>query len=387
MRCTGDPLLRCGLFCRSSRREREVGCFFCNPPYISLLTHCGSNDHKLCGGVTTSPGLPGDGVTYRFTVGNEGTRLSPRRTGTHPAAASGAAAGDGSASAYGSASGSCGACGDDGCACGPWLYLERRIFGRLKGETGGRGAAGVSTMTAPLKILLLDTETNGLPKNRFAPISMTEAYPAIVQLSWAIYTVAGRTLTPGPKKDYRVALHPSVPWDADAAKVHGLTEESARRGTPAAAVFQELAAVLRSVDVVVAHNLSFDKPVIRAAAYAEWAAGRGPIELRELWPRAYDSKPDGRNGIKELCTMRATLELCKIPSPTKPGEFKLPRLNELYTHLYGHVYDMSGAVLHTASSDTHCLAQCIGGLLKKGLARVEGGTLVISPSSPAVISA
>lgn len=244
-------------------------------------------------------------------------------------------------------------------------------------------------MTAPIKILLLDTETNGLPKNRFAPISMTEAYPAVLQLSWAVYTVNGRTLTPGPKKDYRVALHPSIPWDAEAAKVHGLTEESARRGTPAAAVFQELGVMLRSVNVVVAHNLSFDKPVIRAAAYAEWAAGRGPVELRDVWPRTYVSKSETgvSKGIKELCTMRATLDLCKIPSPTKPGEFKLPRLNELYTHLYGHVYDMSGAVLHTAQSDTHCLAQCIGGLLKKGLTRVEGGTLVISPSSSAVLSA
>ena len=71
--------------------------------------------------------------------------------------------------------------------------------------------------------------------------------------------------------------------------------------------------------------------------------------------------------------MELTRPLLRIPMPSDPtsGRWKAPRLNELYTWLYGHVYDMSGAVLHTAQSDTHCLERCIAGLLRRGLLRVD----------------
>lgn len=242
-------------------------------------------------------------------------------------------------------------------------------------------------MTAPatLRILILDTETNGLPKNRYAPVSETGAWPAILQLSWAIFTIEGRSMKAGPTHDIGIALHPSIAWDAAAAKIHGLAEIEARNGTPATVAFRELAAALRTVDVVVAHNLAFDKPVIRAAAYAEWLRGGDP-ELRNIWPP----------GIREFCTMRETRDIVCIPSPyygapgsTNPaGKFKAPRLNELYNWLYGHVYDISGAVLHTSSSDTHCLAQCLSRLLRRGhLVVADGNLRIVMPTATASTSA
>jgi DNA polymerase-3 subunit alpha len=227
--------------------------------------------------------------------------------------------------------------------------------------------------TPSLRILILDTETNGLPKNRYAPVSEAGAWPAILQLSWAIFTIEGRTMKAGGTRDIGIALHPSIAWDADAAKIHGLAEIEARNGTPATAAFRELAAALRTVDVVVAHNLAFDKPVIRAAAYAEWLRG-GDSELRNIWP------PE----IREFCTMRETRDLVRIPSPyygVESGKFKAPRLNELYTWLYGHVYDISGAVLHTSSSDTHCLAQCLSRLLRRGYVVVADGNLHVTTAA------
>ena len=219
----------------------------------------------------------------------------------------------------------------------------------------------------PLTILLLDTETNGLPKNRFAPPSEFDAYPAILQLSWAVYRVEGMRLTSVSSRDIGVALDPEIPWDTGAAKIHGITEVEARHGTPAVDALTDLAAALRTVDVVVAHNLAFDKPVIRAAGYRT-----GVAELRQLWP-----------DIKEFCTMKATRDLVQIPATAAQakyadlGQFKAPRLNELYAWLYGHVYDISGATLHSAKSDTHCLAQCITGLLRKGHLTVQDGNLFV----------
>ena len=225
-----------------------------------------------------------------------------------------------------------------------------------------------------LSLLILDTETNGLPKNRFAPPSQFDAFPAILQLSWAIYEIDGTRLVRGDSRDVGVALDPSIPWDTGAAKIHGLSEIEARHGTPARTALLDLAQALRSVDVVVAHNLAFDKPVIRAAGFRE--AGQAG-ELRQLWP----------TGIKEFCTMRSTVNLVQIPATAKQaqyadlGPYKAPKLNELYAWLYGHAYDISGAVLHTAKSDTHCLALCLSGLLEKGLLTVVDRSLVLTTAT------
>jgi DNA polymerase-3 subunit alpha len=207
------------------------------------------------------------------------------------------------------------------------------------------------------KLLLLDTETNGLPKNRFAPISVADAYPAILQLSWSLFTLTGNEMTHEHSRDITVALDPSVAWDTGAAAVHGISETVARSGTSPINAFTELSDVMAKSDIIVAHNLSFDKPVIRAAAYA--------CGLRNLWP----------DTIKEFCTMRFSRDLCKLPA-MRPDAFKLPKLNELHSFLYGHPYDVSGNVLHTSKSDVDCLAKCLSMLFKKGLVVQKGGDLV-----------
>jgi len=237
-----------------------------------------------------------------------------------------------------------------------------------------------------LTVLLLDTETNGLPKNRYAPISEPGAYPAILQLSWSIFEIEGRTLRSVATRDIGLALHPSEAWDTGAAKIHGITEIEARGGTPALSALLELRSALQGVDVVIAHNLGFDKSVIRAAGYTE--AGRHPdkaADLRSIWPLPAE--------IKELCTMKSTRDLVRIPATAKQaqyadlGRFKAPKLNELYAWLYGHVYDISGATLHSAKSDTHCLAQCLAGLLRKGLYEVAPETKALRLSAAGISAA
>jgi hypothetical protein len=214
-----------------------------------------------------------------------------------------------------------------------------------------------------IQVILIDTETNGLPLNRFAPYSMHTAYPAVLQLSWAIYTIDGTSMEAGESRDITIALNPAIPWNAEAAAIHKIPEEVARQGTPAKEAFQEFATILAKMDVVIAHNLSFDKPVLRAAAYAEG--------IRDLWPR-----------ISEFCTMRSFRDICCLPSEHGHDSYKLPRLNELYTWCYGHPFDISGNVMHTSKSDTQCLADCLRSLLAKGCVEVCGHTLRAIPSVP-----
>ncbi len=85
--------------------------------------------------------------------------------------------------------------------------------------------------------------------------------------------------------------------------------------------------------------------------------------------------------------MRSTVSLVQIPATAKQaryadlGPYKAPKLNELYAWLYGHAYDISGAVLHTAKSDTHCLALCLAGLLEKGLLTIVDRSIVLSTAA------
>jgi DNA polymerase III epsilon subunit-like protein len=231
-------------------------------------------------------------------------------------------------------------------------------------------------MNESIRVVLLDTETNGLPKNKFAPVSTAGAWPAILQISWLVYEIKGRTMTKIGGQDVGIALDPKVPWDAGAAAIHGISEAEARFGTPIREVMSAIQPELAAANVIIAHNLAFDKPVICAAAY-----GAG---IRDFWP----------SGKQEFCTMVATRDLVRIPSPSHaPGAdpkkrathaFKAPRLNELYTWLYGHVYDISGATLHSAKSDTHCLSQCLAGLLRKGYLVVNSeGFLVLGSTASA----
>ena len=215
-----------------------------------------------------------------------------------------------------------------------------------------------------MKVVIFDTETNGLPKNRYAPPSQTDAFPAVIQLSWAVYNITGTTMTAGPKQDVTLGLAPEIAWDTGAAAIHGIKEEVARRGVDPATALLAFREVLQNVDCIICHNMAFDRPVIRASAYAASSTAGLTLQesaaLRNFWP---SSK------IQEFCTMEQTRTLVGVPSaPEARHPFKAPRLNELYTWLHGHVYDLSGSgnVLHTARSDTHCLARCVLSLLRKG---------------------
>jgi hypothetical protein len=85
--------------------------------------------------------------------------------------------------------------------------------------------------------------------------------------------------------------------------------------------------------------------------------------------------------------MKGTRDLVQLPAtPAQAkyadlGPYKAPRLNELYAWLYGHTYDISGASLHSAKSDTHCLSQCLAGLLQRGHLVMDSGTLLASTAA------
>jgi DNA polymerase-3 subunit epsilon len=225
-----------------------------------------------------------------------------------------------------------------------------------------------------LRILFVDTETNGLPKNRYAPPAEHDAWPAILQLSWILCTLEEDcTMSLVDVQDHKLALPPEIPWDAGAGAIHRISEAAARAAPDAGAALVRFAHAIATCNVVVAHNLSFDKAVIRAAGHRVAGKHAALSPLRFLWP----------TDIQEFCTMTNTRDVVRIPSPSPEARhpFKVPRLSELYTFLYGRAYDVSGAEFHNALCDVDCLAQCFWGLVERGWITVADRRLVFTPST------
>jgi DNA polymerase III epsilon subunit-like protein len=117
-----------------------------------------------------------------------------------------------------------------------------------------------------MRILLFDTETNGLPKRWNASIADVENWPAILSIAWQIWDFSAPGAPVRIETQERL-LNPSpaIVWDAEAATIHGMSLELLRtEGQPPTAVFPEFMEKARTCDVIVAHNLSFDKSVVIA---------------------------------------------------------------------------------------------------------------------------
>lgn len=214
-----------------------------------------------------------------------------------------------------------------------------------------------------VNVLFFDTETNGLPLDRRALTSDVKKWPHILQISWTLksYSDTGSTLLE-TQTDY-LKLPTGVPWNEESAKFHKISQKQISNGKNAADVLLSFMNAVKKANVIVSHNLAFDKPVVRAAFYR-----LNPSENFSWWPTF------------EFCTMDSTKMLCKLPSKyAKPSDpWKWPTLPELYSFLFG--CDISGVVLHTAEGDTHVLLLCFDELVKRRVVPLDKWLTVLRVS-------
>lgn len=179
--------------------------------------------------------------------------------------------------------------------------------------------------------LFLDTETTGIPRRRGAHYTEHEVWPRVVSISWAIFREADRCLT----HRYSIVQPDGYTIPADAARVHGITTEKARReGRSVKEVLSELVADIKrhSPDLLVAHNVAFDVPIV----LAELSRANLPTDLEHL---------------PTCCTMASTTKFCALPGPYG---YKWPKLSELHRALFDT--DFSDA--HDARIDVLACAKC-----------------------------
>jgi DNA polymerase III epsilon subunit-like protein len=173
--------------------------------------------------------------------------------------------------------------------------------------------------------LLFDTETTGLPLH---PSAKKHLQPRIIEFAAILCDVEGNQVS-----EYSQLIDPGFPVSDEITKITGITNEDLG-GKPAFAdVVPEIEALFRLADVLVAHNLPFDKTLLE-------------IEL-ELCGR----KEDWPWPRKEVCTVQEFSE-----------EFGYrPKLTLLWEFLEGSVLDQT----HRALDDVSALKRlCMtGGVL------------------------
>ena len=191
-----------------------------------------------------------------------------------------------------------------------------------------------------MNVLYFDTETNGI--GAFHPSTQR-----LVQLAWSMNGEAQSFLI----NDVR-AINPQVP--------HPHTVQScSKEGVSFDRAFGAFMAALRACEMLVAHNIAFDRSTLAHELHMRGASRTTVDEFaRHVRAKAY-------------CTMQNTTSLCQLPSRSKRHTgYKYPTLAELHKHLFETV----PTGLHDASVDVDVLRRCFEALADRGLGglAVEG---------------
>lgn len=186
--------------------------------------------------------------------------------------------------------------------------------------------------------LFFDTETTGIPKNYKAPVSDLKNWPRLVQIAWLVTDKSGNEI-----KSAEYIIRPdgfSIP--ADAAKIHGITDEIASQsGVDLQPVLEEIMLDISKAAVLIAHNMQFDEKIL------------GAEFLRMSQQNYLDGKP-------KKCTMQSSTDYCKIRGPY--GN-KWPKLDELYKKLFQQGFENA----HNALADVRACSKCYFELRRIGV--------------------
>lgn len=175
-----------------------------------------------------------------------------------------------------------------------------------------------------MKVLVFDTETTGLPKEKNSSIYKTNEWPHILQLSYILYdTDKNQVLS---LEDDIIKIDENIEIPLQSTAIHGITKEDTKNGInikDALAKFQDCANIS---DLLVGHNVSFDKRMVLVEAI------RNNIRL---------------NLNETYCTMKNSVEICKIQAVNEKGEtyLKYPKLEQLFWILFNrHIKNAHNAI-------------------------------------------
>ena len=193
------------------------------------------------------------------------------------------------------------------------------------------------------KFLFFDTETTGLPSDFNLPRYVVENWPRLVQLSWIVTDEMGNHV----KEADHIVKPVGFLIPTEASDVHGITTETAlQKGNDLAEVLAEFLNDFKDADLIVGHNIEFDKNVVGAEIIR--------MGIQDIM----DSKP-------AICTLKSSIDYCAIPNKKRDG-YKYPNLQELHLKLFNKPFEDA----HNSASDIAATERCFWKLSKQGVIRL-----------------
>ena len=173
-----------------------------------------------------------------------------------------------------------------------------------------------------MKILVFDTETTGL-QEKGASIYDKSKWPYIIQLSYILYDISNNSSL--IKNNY-IKLDESVAISQESFNIHNISREILHeQGINIVDALKEFNECLKTCDIVVGHNISFDKRMIFVECFRHAVA-------------QYFTRYEGNDKIPkpEFCSMKNTTHYCKLERLSKTNQvyIKNPKLSELYLLLF-----------------------------------------------------
>tara|TARA_B100000575_G_C23026832_1_gene591295 strand:+ start:350 stop:1009 length:660 start_codon:yes stop_codon:yes gene_type:complete len=199
-----------------------------------------------------------------------------------------------------------------------------------------------------MRVLVFDVETTGLPKSRHASIFKSDDWPYIVQLSyiWVDLNAPNHSIA----KDFIIKIPDSVELSEESIDIHGITREIMReKGVSIKDAINAFNKILVKTDIIIAHNLAFDKNMIQVEAH------------RNTLPRY--TACVAKTPI-EYCTMKNSKDLCNILAKSSYSDryyVKYPKLAELHEYLFGSI----PTGLHNSMIDVIVCLKCYLKLVDK----------------------
>ena len=193
-----------------------------------------------------------------------------------------------------------------------------------------------------MRYFVFDLETTGLPQRKsfnsyysFKDFSKF-AKARIVSIAWSIYENKHKIMS-----KYHI-IRPNdfeIIDNSIATSINNITNDIAKsKGVDFTNVIEELIIDLENVELLVAHNLKFDKNILLAELHH---IGRYDLIQKILL-------------ISTFCTMKHGKNITRLHNPRYPKDFKYPKLTELYFHFFGHEFINA----HNAEVDVNACAKC-----------------------------
>lgn len=178
--------------------------------------------------------------------------------------------------------------------------------------------------------VFFDTETSDMVQWKAG--AGAPGQPHIMQLGAILQDIDTRRVM--MELNLILKLPPGVIPSQRAIEVHKITPDMCEKfGVYPATALKLFQVMLEKAEIVVAHNMSFDSLVYEAAVLRDQFLNMAPF----------------RN-CRPFCTMHNSTNLCRIPNPKFPREYKWPTLKEAYAHFFpGTPWNEDGA--HDAMYD------------------------------------